>query len=68
MPYISCALLIYVFSQNHNVEMYSLPDEEWPQLFKKKIRGYSHVPLWGVYKPDPKAFFVWTSLEGPTTW
>ena len=26
------------------------------------------MPLWGAYKQDPKAFFVGTSLEGPTTW
>ena len=33
----------------------------------KKIRLPPHVPLWDIYIPDPKAFFVWTSLEGHTT-
>ena len=35
--------------------------------FPKKIRLPLHVPLWGIYNPDPKAFFVWTSLGGHTT-
>ena len=36
-------------------------------FFPKKIRLPPHVPLWGIYNPDPKAFFDWTSLEGQTT-
>ena len=33
----------------------------------KKILQYQYAPLRGVYKPDPKAFFCRTSLEGQTT-
>ena len=36
-------------------------------FFKRKLGRYPHVPLWGLYKAYPKAFFVWTSLEGQTT-
>ena len=45
----------------------------WPRVFqkwhfvKKKILQYQYAPLRGVYKPDPKAFFCRTSLEGQTT-
>ena len=35
---------------------------------KKKNKPPPHVPLWGIYNPDPKAFFVWTSLGGQTTY
>ena len=34
-------------------------------FFQKKIRLPPHVPLRGIYNPDPKA--VWTSLRGHTT-
>ena len=36
-------------------------------FFKKKLGRYPHVPLWGLYKAYPKAFFCRTSLEGQTT-
>ena len=31
---------------------------------QKKIGRYPYVPLWGLYKAYPKAFFCRTSLEG----
>ena len=38
-------------------------------LFSKiKLGQYPHVPLWGLYKAYPKAFFCRTSLKGQTTW
>ena len=37
-------------------------------LCQKKILQYQYAPLRGVYKPDAKAFFCKTSLEGQTTW
>ena len=36
-------------------------------FFKKKLGRYPHVPLWGLYKAYPKAFFRRTSLKGHTT-
>ena len=34
---------------------------------KKKIGRYPHIPLWGIYKPDPKYFCPSSSLRGQTT-
>ena len=36
-------------------------------FFQKQNRAYPHVSLWGIYNTDPKAFFVGTSLRGPTS-
>ena len=36
-------------------------------FFRKKLGRYPHVPLWGLYKAYPRAFFSRTSLEGHTT-
>ena len=35
-------------------------------LFQKKISAAQYVPLQGIYKPDPKAFFSNSTLKGQT--
>ena len=37
-------------------------------FFRKKLGRYPHVPLWGLYKAYPKAFFCRIILEGHTTY
>ena len=59
-----CGRKMTLIARHFFMKISKVPGNVQNTFFKKKIRAYPHVSLWGIYNTEPKAFFVWTSLRG----